>query len=287
MRIANVSGRLTILEPSGDGLDVAKASDGRFPADPQGAFAQWDEFRDWAAGMSGQADMAVDPAEMGAPTPTPRQVFAIALNYAEHAAEARMAAPDGLIPPVFTKYPTCLTGPYRPIALPRGNVDWEVELVVAIGRRAQRVSEENAMDHVAGLMVGQDISERVVQMTGPVPQFSLGKSFPGFGPVGPSLITIDEAGDPTDLELGCSLDGEVLQRGRTRDMIYPVPELVARLSSVVPLLPGDIIFTGTPSGVGMAREPQRFLPVGGVLTSWVDKLGELRNPLVAAEGREA
>lgn len=280
MRIANVSGRLTLLDRDGDGLDVAKASDGRFPADPQQVFAQWDEFRDWAATMDGRADMTVVDDDLGPPTPSPRQVFGIGLNYGTHAEESLMGRPETL-PPTFTKFPTCITGPRSAVVLPSGFVDWEVELVVVIGREAVRVSEDNAYDYVAGLMVGQDISERVVQLTGPAPQFSLGKSFPGFGPVGPALVTLDEAGDPDDLELGCSLDGEQLQLGRTSDMIFNVRELVARLSSVLPLTPGDIIFTGTPSGVGGARDPQRFLPVGGLLVSHVQGLGELRNPLVA------
>lgn len=280
MRIANASGRLTLLDANGVGLDVAMASDGRFSADPQQVFAQWDEFRDWAAKMDGRADLPVAEDELGPPTPSPRQVFGIGLNYGAHAEEARLGRPDTM-PPTFTKFPTCITGPRSDVVLPSGNVDWEVELVVVIGRRAEHVDEDAAYDHVAGLMVGQDLSERVVQLTGPAPQFSLGKSFPGFGPVGPAVVTLDEAGDPDDLELGCSLDGEQLQLGRTSDMIFNVRELVARLSSVLPLMPGDVIFTGTPSGVGVARDPQRFLPIGGLLVSHIQGLGELRNRLVA------
>jgi len=160
-------------------------------------------------------------------------------------------------------------------------VDWEVELVVVVGRRAENVAEEHAWSHVAGVTVGQDLSERAVQMTGPVPQFSLGKSFPGFGPIGPAIVSSDELSDPDDLELACSVDGEVLQRGRTRDMVFSVPELVARISAVCPLLPGDIIFTGTPPGVGMARTPPRFLSGGTTLVSTIEGVGELRNPMVA------
>ncbi len=160
-------------------------------------------------------------------------------------------------------------------------VVWEVELVVAIGRRAYEVSETMAWDHVAGLMVGQDLSERVLQLAGPAPQFSLGKSYPGFAPLGPWLVTPDAVDNPDDLELGCRLGEEVLQLGRTRDLIFSVSELIARLSAVCPLLPGDIIFTGTPSGVGGARTPPRFLPPGGVLTSRIEGIGELRNTFVA------
>jgi 2,4-didehydro-3-deoxy-L-rhamnonate hydrolase len=163
-------------------------------------------------------------------------------------------------------------------------VDWEVELVVVIGHRCDRVPERAAWSHIAGVMVGQDLSERQLQLSGPAPQFSLGKSFPGFGPVGPELVTVDELANPDDLALGCRLEGgEILQNGSTRDLIFAVPELIARLSAVCPLLPGDLIFTGTPAGVGGGRTPPKFLQPGDVLVSWIDGVGELRNPMVAAQ----
>ncbi len=282
MRIANLNGRAVLLDGAGGALDIEKASDGRFPADPQAVFELWDELRDWASAYEGQADQTVVPEELGAPTPLPRQVFAIGLNYAEHVNESQMGRPD--TPPVFTKFQTSITGPNATVLLPSANVDWEVELVVAIGRGAHRVDEADAWSHVAGLMVGQDLSERVVQLAGPVPQFSLGKSYPGFAPIGPSLVTPDEVPDPDDLALGCRLGDEVLQDGRTRDLIFNVPELIARLSAVLPLLPGDIVFTGTPSGVGAARTPKRFLEPGAVLTSTIEGVGELRTEFAAGPG---
>lgn len=283
MRLANLHGRATLLAAGGGGLDVAKASDNRFPSDPQALYRDWDAFRQWAEGKDGEADIAVDEDRLEAPAPGPRQVFAIGLNYAEHANESGLGHPD-TAPPVFTKFPSSITGPRSTVALPSENVDWEVELVVAIGRRAHHANEDDAWSHVAGLMVGQDISERVVQLSGPAPQFSLGKSYPGFAPLGPALVTTDEVGDPDDLELGCRLDEEVLQLGRTGDMIFSVPELIARLSAVCPLLPGDIIFTGTPAGVGMGRKPPRYLKPGTVLSSHITGVGELHNPLVAGQG---
>jgi 2,4-didehydro-3-deoxy-L-rhamnonate hydrolase len=209
----------------------------------------------------------------------PPQVFGIGLNYREHAAESGIDVPD--VPPVFTKFRSCLAGPSAVVELPSDRVDWEIELVVVMGRPAERVPEEKAWSCVAGVMAGQDLSERTVQLAGPVPQFSLGKSFPGFGPTGPWLVTPDELPDRDDLRLRCSVDGRVLQDGRTRDMIFSVPELVARISAVCPLLPGDLIFTGTPSGVGMGRQPQEFLRPGTTLVSVIEGVGELRNPLVA------
>jgi 2-keto-4-pentenoate hydratase/2-oxohepta-3-ene-1,7-dioic acid hydratase in catechol pathway len=279
VQLANVAGRATILGPDSSGLDVAKASDGRFPADPQALYEQWDEFAGWAATQTGKADEAVEAASIGAPTPMPRQVFAIGLNYGDHADEAHLGRPEA--PPVFTKFPTSITGPYATVTLPSESVDWEVELVAVIGRRAQFVSEGDAWSHVAGLTIGQDLSERVVQLVGPAPQFSLGKSFVGFAPVGPALVTLDEVDHYEDLALSCRLGDEVLQSGRTSQMLFQVPELIARLSAVCPLLPGDIIFTGTPSGVGVARDPKRFLPVDGVLTSTIEGLGEMRQTFVA------
>jgi 2-keto-4-pentenoate hydratase/2-oxohepta-3-ene-1,7-dioic acid hydratase in catechol pathway len=278
MRVARVSGRLSVLVEGG-AVDVESASGGRFPADPDDVMPQWDELRDWAAGYGGGEVVPYTPGDLGAPLLRPAQVFGIGLNYRDHAAESGVGVPAA--PAVFTKFRTCLTGPYDAVRLPSANVDWEVELVVVIGRRAEQVAEEHAWSYVAGVTVGQDLSERSVQLAGPVPQFSLGKSFPGFGPFGPAIVTPDELADPDDLELACFLDDEVLQKGRTRDMVFSVPELVARLSAVCPLLPGDLIFTGTPPGVGMARRPPRFLTAGTTLVSTVENVGELRNLLVA------
>jgi 2,4-diketo-3-deoxy-L-fuconate hydrolase len=281
MRVGNLSGRLALLTEAG-AVDVEKASGGRFGPDPQHVYEVWDEFVAWA----GQADLSeavpFHPAELGAPTPAPAQVFAIGLNYVAHAAESNFAVPDQF-PPVFTKYRTALSGPQTTVVIPEGgNVDWEVELVVVIGRRAERVAAADAWSYVAGVTAGQDISERITQLSGPAPQFSLGKSFPGFGPVGPWVVTVDEFSDPDDLELRCAIDGEVVQLGRTRDFVFSVPRLIEGLSRVTPLLPGDIIFCGTPSGVGVGREPKRFLQPGEELVSHVEGVGELRQKFVSA-----
>lgn len=280
MKLANVDGRLVIRLPKGD-IDVETVSGGRFAADPQAVYGRWDEFRTWADSFV-SADAQVVPAaeseRLGPPAPAPGQVFAIGLNYREHAAEAGHAVPGA--PPTFTKFQSSLTGPVGDVELPEGNVDWEVELVAVIGREARNVSADRAWEHVAGLTVGQDLSERVAQLAGPVPQFSLAKSHPGFGPMGPVLVTTDELADPDDLELGCSINGETVQKGRTSDLVFSVPELVARLSTTVTLRPGDVIFTGTPSGVGLGRSPQRFLQPGDQLVSYVDGIGELRHRFV-------
>jgi 2-keto-4-pentenoate hydratase/2-oxohepta-3-ene-1,7-dioic acid hydratase in catechol pathway len=277
MRIANVQGRL-VLRVGTTALDVETASGGSFSSDPQAVYDRWEEFRSWAAGADLSTAEPFDPKDLGAPVPKPKQVFAIGLNYAEHAKESAMAAPAE--PAVFTKFQTSITGPYAEIDLPTPTVDWEAELVVVIGREATGVSQDDAWDHVAGVTVGQDLSERTRQLVAPVPQFSIGKSFPGFAPIGPDLVTVDELRSRDDMEIGCSINGEIVQKGRTRDLIFSVPVLIERLSAILTLLPGDVIFTGTPSGVGHARNPQRYLAPGDSLETWIQGVGELKNTFV-------
>jgi 2,4-didehydro-3-deoxy-L-rhamnonate hydrolase len=281
MRVANVQGRAHIVV-DGEVVDVAAASADRFPADPLELLERWHEFRDWAAGAPRAEAVPLVAGDLGAPVPRPRQVFAIGMNYRDHADETGLGVPAS--PSTFTKFPTCITGPSAQVPLPPGDVDWEVELVVVLGRTARNVSASRAWDYVAGVCVGQDLSERKLQLIPPSPQFSLGKSHPGFGPTGPYLVTPDELGDPDDLALGCTLNGEQVQQGRTRDMLFPVPELIARLSAVVTMLPGDLIFTGTPAGVGLGRTPPRFLAPGDVLVSSIDQVGEITTRLTPSPG---
>lgn len=281
MRLANANGRLVIRVADGD-IDVERASEGRFPADPSAVLEDWEAFGAWAQALD-PASVEVAPAaaaaDLGAPVTRPRQIFAIGLNYRDHAAESGLGVPEE--PPTFTKFLSSVTGPEGEIVLPEGNVDWEVELVAVIGRTAREVSREDAWSHVAGLTVGQDLSERVGQLAGPAPQFSLGKSHPGFAPMGPVLVTPDELEDPDNVELGCSINGETMQKGRTSDLVFDVPELVSRLSRTVTLLPGDVIFTGTPAGVGLGRSPQRWLQPGDELVTYVDGIGEMRHRMVS------
>ncbi|QTI90573.1 fumarylacetoacetate hydrolase family protein [Streptomyces sp. AgN23] len=281
MRLGVLDGRAVVVR--GDrAADVATASRGLLPADPMALLEDWPRVRDWATELPEDAyDPTVDPAALGAPVPHPRQVFAVALNYPPHAAEAGYTPPEE--PLVFTKFPACITGPHTTVALPEGKVDWEVELVAVIGRETYRVSEDRAADAVAGLTVGQDLSERVSQLRGKPAQFSLGKSFPGFGPIGPALVTPDEFDDPDDLEITGLLNGKAVQHDRTKSMIFPVPELIARLSAVLPLYPGDLIFTGTPAGVGNRMNPPRYLTADDELVSRIEGIGEIRQRFTAPE----
>jgi 2-keto-4-pentenoate hydratase/2-oxohepta-3-ene-1,7-dioic acid hydratase in catechol pathway len=291
MRIANYDNRAALVIGGGGeerAIDVAIASGGRFGPDLPGVYHEWDEFMSWAGtfdcGSAKDAATVLDRTKLGAPSPAPRQVFAIGLNYGAHARESGMEAPTDL-PPVFAKYVSSFAGPDTTVVLPAGgNVDWEVELVAVIGREASKIDEAAAWSHIAGLTVGQDISERISQLRGPVPQFALSKSFAGFSPQGPWLVTSDDVNDRDDLELGCSLDGEVMQRARTKELIFPVPRLIAALSQHLALYPGDVVFTGTPDGVGFGRKPQRFIQPGQRLDSWVDGIGELHQTFVADAG---
>ena len=278
MRVASRLGRPVIVEGNLC-VDIQDASKGAFGPGIDDLYENWQGFLEWARESAPAPDQPFDVSELDAPVQRPRQVFAIGLNYLDHAAESGVKPPSSAT--VFTKFPTCLVGPTATVELPSTHVDWEVELVAVIGRVADRVSEADAWNYVAGLTVGQDISERTVQLAGPVPQFSLGKSYRTFGPIGPWLVTPDDLPRRDDLELQCSVAGRVLQKGRTGQMIFSVSELIAQISEVCPMLPGDIIFTGTPPGVGMARKPQEFLQPGTTLVSEIEGIGKLANPVVA------
>ncbi|MDX6299928.1 MAG: hypothetical protein QOF53_1142 [Nocardioidaceae bacterium] len=272
MRIANVAGRASLLVDDG-AVDIAGASGGRFSPDPQSLYDNWDAFRIWAATLGSASTTPYDPSDLGPPVPRPGQVFGIGFNYRDHAVETNFELPAD--PLTFTKFPSCITGPNGVVALSGDQVDWEVELVIVIGRDAHRVPSADGWSVVAGVTVGQDISDRYMQFRPPTPQFSLGKSFPGYGPIGPVVVTPEALADRDDLELGCTLNGQLMQKGRTSDMVFSVPELIARLSTVVTLRPGDLIFTGTPAGIGLGRKPPVWLQPGDELRSFVTGVGEM------------
>lgn len=278
MRFGTLDGRFVLVRDD-RALDVATGSAGTLPSDPVAALERWSEVVDWAASADWSGSVGITPDGLGAPVPAPRQVFAIALNYRPHAAEAGFVAPDE--PLVFTKFPSSIAGPVTTVELPEGHVDWEIEVVAVVGRGGYRIPRAEAWDAIAGLTVGQDLSERVLQLTGTPPQFSLAKSHPGFGPTGPVVVTPDELPDRDDVGFASRIGDEVIQHGRTSELIFPVDDLVARLSAVCRLLPGDLIFTGTPAGVGNRRTPPRFLQPGETLVSSVDGIGEIRQTFVA------
>jgi 2-keto-4-pentenoate hydratase/2-oxohepta-3-ene-1,7-dioic acid hydratase in catechol pathway len=277
--VANVGGRAMLVR-NGQLIDIQDRSTGVFPADPMLIFSQWRAFEEWANYQQPRAeDPEVSSDAFLACAPRPRQVFGIGLNYRAHATEADLPIPKQ--PMVFTKFPSCISAPNAPIVLSSDRVDWEVELVVVIGEGGREIKRADALGRVAGFCVGQDISDRRRQFGDKPPQFSLGKSFPGYGPVGPSVVGLSALPQPEDLWLSCDIDGERVQDARTSDMIFPVSELVSYLSRFVELLPGDLIFTGTPSGVGATRSPRRYLQPDESIRSEIDELGVLENRCLA------
>ncbi|MEH0421482.1 fumarylacetoacetate hydrolase family protein [Streptomyces sp. B21-083] len=279
MRIINHGGRAG-LERAGHWLDVEIASDGWFTSDPMAVYARWDELLELAREVDFTDAEPVDEAQLLAPVPRPRQIFAVGLNYRAHAAESGLDLPKA--PFIFTKFPASVTGPYSTVELPTKTVDFELELVAVIGAQAYRVEAADAWRHVAGLTVGQDLSERELQLSGPAPQqFGLGKSYAGFSPIGPAVVSVDEFDYPDDIEISGFLSGEEVQRTRTSDLVFPVSELVSYLSQILPLLPGDLIFTGTPSGVGWGRRPQRYIGPDDELVSRAEVIGEMRHRFTA------
>ncbi|MCV0398121.1 MAG: fumarylacetoacetate hydrolase family protein [Rhizobiaceae bacterium] len=217
---------------------------------------------------------------IGAPLSRPGHFIAIGLNYADHAAETGAAIPAE--PIVFSKAPSCLSGPNDDVLLPRGSVksDWEVELAVVIGRRCDYVEEKDALSHVFGYALCNDVSEREYQVERGG-QWIKGKSAPTFGPLGPWLVTADEIADPQALDMFLDLNGERVQTGNSSTMIFTVAQIVSYLSRFMALEPGDVITTGTPPGVGMGMKPQRFLKDGDEMRLGIAGLGEQRQKVVA------
>ena len=266
--------RAVLLDDHGGWHDLAGLADDDALADPMAAVARHDELHELASLAGGRsADGLVADGGLGPCVPRPPKVFGIGLNYASHAAESNLVVSDS--PATFTKFPSCLAGPQDDVVLGGDTVDWEVEVVAVIGTRGRSIAATDAWSHVAGLTLGQDISDRTVQLASTPPQFSLGKSFDTYGPIGPAVVSLDAFEDPDDVALWCDVNGERMQASRTSDLIVGVPALVAYLSSICTLEPGDLIFTGTPGGVGMARG--RFLADGDVLDSGAEVIGSMRN----------
>ncbi|MFM7845096.1 MAG: fumarylacetoacetate hydrolase family protein [Planctomycetota bacterium] len=216
-----------------------------------------------------------------APIPDPEKVICIGLNYADHAAESGQPIPPE--PVVFNKFPTAVNAHLEPIVLPKvtDKVDYEAELVVVIGTGGRHIPRDQALRHVAGYCCGHDVSARDWQMQKPGGQWLLGKTFDTFAPFGPELVTADEVGDAGNLWIRLRLDGVTLQDSSTKQLIHPIDHLVSYVSGICTLKPGDIIFTGTPPGVGAARKPPIFLRAGNVAEVEIERLGVLRNPIVS------
>jgi 2-keto-4-pentenoate hydratase/2-oxohepta-3-ene-1,7-dioic acid hydratase in catechol pathway len=221
----------------------------------------------------------LDRVRLHAPIPNPPRIFAIGLNYRDHAIESGMTIPT--TPVVFFKLTTSVIGPGEAIVLPKNSTqpDYEAEFAFVIGKGGYRIPASAWREHVYGYTIVNDVSARDVQFAST--QWSMSKSFPTFCPMGPAIVTADEIADPHELAIGLSIDGETLQNSNTRELVFKIPDLIEHLSSITPLLPGDIISTGTPPGVGLGRTPKRWLRPGETVTVTVQGLGALTNPVVA------
>jgi 2-keto-4-pentenoate hydratase/2-oxohepta-3-ene-1,7-dioic acid hydratase in catechol pathway len=274
-----------VLPPSDGGSpasarwwDLGRLTDGRL-ADPMAALDDlpgMEALTDAGGIPDGDPDGTVGLDGLGPAVPRPQKVFGIGMNYLAHIDEMNRA--PSTAPVIFTKFPSCLVGPSADVCIVGDRTDYEVELVAVVGRTCRDLDESGVWDALAGVTVGQDISERALQNASAPAQFSLGKSYDTFGPVGPAVVSTDLLDERDDLLLHCMVDGEVRQDSRTSRMIVSVRQLVAYLSSVCTLVPGDLVFTGTPAGVGDAQG--RCLQMGQRIDSHVEGVGHMVNHCV-------
>ena len=273
-RLANISGRASLVEDD-NYYDLEVISDGEFNSNPSDALQNQNRMKQLNGQLSKMEPTGViNDSELGPPVSSSANCYAVGLNYKNHAEESGLEIPD--VPMIFTKHTSCLVGPSATIEMRSDAVDYEAELVAVVGKTGKDIRKEDAWDHVAGLCVGQDISDRGVQFsTKNLPQFNLGKSFDTFGPIGPFLVSPDELPNKDGLEIECLVNDEVRQKDNTNDLIFDIPFIICYLSEIVTLNVGDVIFTGTPGGVGVMEG--KFLKEGDILTTRIEGLGSLRN----------
>ena len=270
---ANVNKKSAIIRENSF-FDLETISDGAVSADPMEALTTPEVLHDLSENLDNFAASGnVDDVVLGAPVPRPTNSFGIGLNYQTHVDEAAMETPD--VPMVFAKLPTCITGPTSDVQMRSGECDYEGELVVVIGPGGKDINEDQGWGHVVGLTVGQDFSDRGAQFMNTPAQFTLGKSMDSFGPTGPVLVSPDSFPDPADLELQTRVNGELRQHDRTSSLIFSIPKLIAFISRFVTLTTGDLIFTGTPEGVGFRNGV--FLTDGDVVRTSIEGIGTLEN----------
>ena len=274
---ANVNGKSALIS-DGSFFDLEVISDGAVSADPMEALAEPETLHTLSADLESFAATGnVDDVVLGAPVPRPANSFGIGLNYQTHVDEAAMDTPE--VPMVFAKLPSCITGPTSDVQMRSGECDYEGELVVVIGSGGKDIREDRAWEHVVGLTVGEDFSDRGAQFMSTPAQFTLGKSMDSFGPTGPVLVSTDSFTDPADLELRTWVNGELRQHDRTSSMIFSIPELISFISRHVTLSTGDLIFTGTPEGVGFRNGV--FLVDGDVVRTSIEGIGTLENRCIS------
>lgn len=280
--LANVAGRAALVA-NGAYYDIARISNGGMDSDPMLLIDKGSELSALQSGLDGYSpDGSLDTARLHAPIPRPGKVFGIGLNYSDHAAEGGLEVPDN--PLVFAKFPNCITGPFADVELRSDRCDYEGEVVVVIARKAKDVPVDLAWDYVFGITAGQDISDRAVQMASKPPHFDLGKSFDTFGPIGPVVVSPDSFENRDAISVRTLVNGEVRQDSNTEKLIFSIPTLINYLSRITTLEAGDLIFTGTPAGVGMPQK--KWLADGDVVTTEVGGVGRSVNKCVRVSDHE-
>ena len=272
-KLANIEGRAALVDGE-NYYDLETISNGKFSNDTSNALTNLVGLSELSEDLSkSEPTGLLHDVKIDAPISAPKNCYAVGLNYRNHAEEAGMDIPS--VPMVFTKHTTCLVGPNSTIEMRSDHVDYEAELVVVIGQPGKDILKDKAWNHVAGLCVGQDISDRTVQFSSKPPQFNLGKSFDTFGPMGPYLVSPDSLQNKESLQIECKVNQEVRQKDNTNDLIFDIPSIISYLSEIVTLNTGDVIFTGTPGGVGVMEG--KFLKDGDVLRTSIEGLGTLKN----------
>ena len=273
---ANINDRSALVQGEAF-FDLATITNGAVSSDAMEAIQNTDLLHHYATQLDDyESSGLIVEANVSAPIPRPRNSFGVGLNYQLHVEEAASKTPN--TPMVFTKFPSCISGPTDDVIMRSDECDYEGELLVVIGKDGKDIAKKEAWSHILGLSVGQDFSDRGVQYKDQPAQFNLGKSFDTFGPTGPHLVSTDSFTDPGDLEISTSVNGEVRQRDRTSNMIFDIPTLIAYISSVTALTVGDIIFSGTPEGVGFRNGS--FLKDGDIVETTIEGIGTMRNRCV-------
>lgn len=257
-------------------VDIAEHTS--LPSDPMACIAKWDELRTAVRALEPAHGRAITITDLDCPVPTPRQMFAIGLNYRKHAEEMSSQIPSQ--PLVFAKFQSSLNSPTGDIRIASDTTDYESEVIIVIGRGGRNIDRARAWEHIAGLCVGQDVSDRGLQYAGNPPQFSMGKSRQGFSPIGPWVTDMTDNPRRDTLLVQCSINGELRQNTEITDMIFPIDQIVAHLSSICELYPGDVVYTGSPFGVGHGMKPPKYLKPGDVIETSLEGVGTMLNRCV-------
>ena len=275
-KLANVNGKSSLI--FGESYyDINTISQGKISSDPSEVLDSLNDLHELSSKIDNyEATGSIESSLLGAPITNSRNCFAVGLNYKAHAEESGMEIPP--FPMVFTKHTSCIVGPFNEIQMRSDIVDYEAELVVVIGKKGKNITKDNAWEHVAGLTVGQDISDRAVQFHATPPQFNLGKSFDTFGPIGPFLVSPDLVTNKDSVQIECYVNDELRQESSTDDLIFTVPDIISYISEFLTLTPGDLIFTGTPSGVGATQG--KLLKHGDIVTTSIKEIGTIKNKCV-------